>query len=676
VEVGRGTRIDEIAAAAGMNGNVIAAMIDGRPVDLSRPLENDCSLAWVSADSPEGLDVLRHSTAHLMAQAVQSLFPGTQVTIGPTIEDGFYYDFKRDRAFTPEEIAQIETRMEDLAKANLTVTRQEMPKAQAIELFRGMGEDYKVAILQDLPDEVVSLYRQGDWADLCRGPHVPSTGAIKAFKLTGVAGAYWTTGLLMDATHGLQNPIPSYIVFRIDGPVIAFVAGAAALSALVSGLIPAYFASRSNASAVLKDSGRGHSSRILGVVNRALVVFQIVVTSILLVGSALQLQSIQKQQQIDYGYDTNGVLSARLGLMEGAYPDMPSKIAFFDRALRELRANPAYEQVAFTTRFQMIFTGGSPIEIEGQAYADAKDRPNANSEGVTDGYFSLLGARILEGRDFAPDDSDVKLPVAVVNSGFAKKHFGNESPLGRRFRSTDLNGQTFGPWRTIVGVVSDLRMTGPFNNPLFDGTGYYVPFYGNAFGPQLAEPAAPQFATVAVKPPAGRAADTLANTLLADIAKLDPDLPPYFVATPAKNLDAVLGQNRVVATMFSIFGIVAVVLSAVGLYGVMSFSVNQRRQEFGTRMVLGADRRGILGMVLKQGFVQLAIGLVVGLGLTLAIAQVGGDGIRRALFQVDPRNPAVYLAVSFLLAIVAFAATVVPARRATRVDPATALRAE
>ncbi|HVH89839.1 MAG TPA: threonine--tRNA ligase, partial [Candidatus Acidoferrum sp.] len=140
---------------------------------------------------PDGLDVLRHSTAHLMAQAVQSLFPGTQVTIGPTIEDGFYYDFKRDRAFTPEEIEKIEARMEEIAKSDLKVSREEMPKSQAIELFRGMGEDYKVAIIEDLPDENVSLYRQGDWVDLCRGPHVPSTGAIKAFKLTGVAGAYW-----------------------------------------------------------------------------------------------------------------------------------------------------------------------------------------------------------------------------------------------------------------------------------------------------------------------------------------------------------------------------------------------------------------------------------------------------------------------------------------------------
>jgi threonyl-tRNA synthetase len=191
LEVRRGIRIDEIASKAGMNGNIIAAKLDGRPVDLSRSLDNDCSLAWVPADSPEGLDVLRHSTAHLMAQAVQSLFPGTQVTIGPTIEDGFYYDFKRDRAFTPEELAQIEARMEEIAKTNLVVTREEMPRSQAIELFRRMGEDYKVAILQDIPDETVSLYRQGDWADLCRGPHVPSTGAIKAFKLTSVAGAYW-----------------------------------------------------------------------------------------------------------------------------------------------------------------------------------------------------------------------------------------------------------------------------------------------------------------------------------------------------------------------------------------------------------------------------------------------------------------------------------------------------
>lgn len=191
VQVRRGSRIDELASALHLNGGVIAAKMNGRAVDLSRTIEEDCSIEWVAPDSADGLDVLRHSTAHLMAQAVQSLFPGTQVTIGPTIEDGFYYDFKREQPFTPEEIAQIETRMQELAKANLQVTREEMSKRDAIELFRRLGEEYKVQIIEDIPDDSVSLYRQGEWVDLCRGPHVPSTGVLKAFKITGVAGAYW-----------------------------------------------------------------------------------------------------------------------------------------------------------------------------------------------------------------------------------------------------------------------------------------------------------------------------------------------------------------------------------------------------------------------------------------------------------------------------------------------------
>ena len=191
VEIRRGSRIYDLASLLSVDGGIIAAKVNGSPVDLSRALDDDCSLEWVLIDSPEGLDVLRHSTAHLMAQAVQSLFPGTQVTIGPTIQDGFYYDFKREKPFTPEEIAQIEQRMEELARANLKVTREEMSKAEAIEMFRRMGEDYKVSIIEGITEDPVSLYRQGDWIDLCRGPHVPSTGKLKAFKITGVAGAYW-----------------------------------------------------------------------------------------------------------------------------------------------------------------------------------------------------------------------------------------------------------------------------------------------------------------------------------------------------------------------------------------------------------------------------------------------------------------------------------------------------
>jgi threonyl-tRNA synthetase len=190
VDVQPGIRVVELAAAAGAK-NLVAAKIDGQPVDLSRVVEKDCAVDWIAPDSAEGLDVIRHSSAHLMAQAVQGLFPGTQVTIGPTIEDGFYYDFKRGEPFSAEELVQIEKRMQELAKANLKIVREEMPRAEAIELFRRMGEDYKVEIIEGIAEPTVSLYRQGDWVDLCRGPHVPSTGALKAFKLTSVAGAYW-----------------------------------------------------------------------------------------------------------------------------------------------------------------------------------------------------------------------------------------------------------------------------------------------------------------------------------------------------------------------------------------------------------------------------------------------------------------------------------------------------
>ena len=191
VNVRSGIRIEEIAASAGVRKTALAAKVDGRAVDLSTELERDCALEFILPESHDGLDVLRHSTAHLMAQAVQSLFPGTQVTIGPTIEDGFYYDFKSDRTFSPEDLDLIEKRMQDLAKADLIIGREEMPRSEAIELFRKMGENYKVEIIEGIPEEKVSLYRQGDWVDLCRGPHVPSTAAIKAFKLTSIAGAYW-----------------------------------------------------------------------------------------------------------------------------------------------------------------------------------------------------------------------------------------------------------------------------------------------------------------------------------------------------------------------------------------------------------------------------------------------------------------------------------------------------
>ncbi|MBT5068078.1 MAG: threonine--tRNA ligase [Halieaceae bacterium] len=177
---------------AGLAKATLAGVVNGREVDASFQIEGDAELRIITGRDDQALEILRHSTAHLLAQAVQQLFPGTQVTIGPTVDDGFYYDFAADHNFTLEDLEKIEARMKELVASDLLVTRRVTSREDAIALFKGMGEHYKVEIIEDLPaDEEISLYQQGDWMDLCRGPHVPSTGKLGAFKLTKVAGAYW-----------------------------------------------------------------------------------------------------------------------------------------------------------------------------------------------------------------------------------------------------------------------------------------------------------------------------------------------------------------------------------------------------------------------------------------------------------------------------------------------------
>jgi len=186
--------VQEVAASigAGLAKAALAGKVDGRLVDTSYRIDRDASLAIVTEKSPEALDIIRHSTAHLLAQAVQRLFPTAQVTIGPVIENGFYYDFAFERQFTPEDLAAIEAEMRKIAAEGLAVARSTLPRDEAVTYFRGKGEEYKAQIIESIPaNEELSLYTQGEFTDLCRGPHVPTTGRLRSFKLMKVAGAYW-----------------------------------------------------------------------------------------------------------------------------------------------------------------------------------------------------------------------------------------------------------------------------------------------------------------------------------------------------------------------------------------------------------------------------------------------------------------------------------------------------
>ena len=484
--------------------------------------------------------------------------------------------------------------------------------------------------------------------------------------IAGVLLAYWAVDLLAHAVSMAPFPPPYWWKFTIDGRVLAFTLIITLLATVVSGLVPAFLSARANAAEIMKEGGRGNSNRLVNGITRVLVVGQIAFTAALLIAATLQVKSIRNQIKLDYGYDENGVYAARMALMEGAYPSEDSRRDFFKRAVRSLRANPQFESAAMTDRFRMTFAPSGQYEVDGQNYLTDRDRPRCNYESVSDSYFATLGLKLLEGRDFTIDDVDSKQPVAIVNASFARKYWGNQSALGHQVRI--FNPAQPQPWRTIVGVVPDMLMQGPFDQQT-ETAGFYMPLLG-------ASPAT-QFCTIVVRPRAGQHAETLGPALSRAVTDLDSNLPIYFPGTPARFHHEVLSGNRLIATLFTIFGIVAFTLSAVGLYGVMSFSVNQRTQEFGIRMALGADAKRIFRMVMTQGAWQLAIGLVLGAGgIALLLGVVAAAALKNILFKVNALDPTIYFAVAGLLTFVAAASCFVPARRATRVDPMVALRYE
>jgi len=494
--------------------------------------------------------------------------------------------------------------------------------------------------------------------------------------VVGIGLANLSIDWLTATTKNLTNPIPSWITFDIDPAVLSVTVGAMVLATIASGFLPAFSASRQRNMDLLRDTGRGNTSRFVAFASRGLVVFQILVTVILLAGSFMQMQSILRQGSVDYGYDTQGILSARMGLMDGDYPSQEARKLFYDRIVESMSASPEYSAVALTNRFRMVISGNGPVEIEGTTYQPDERRKQSSFEQVTGGYFAVTGQKLLSGRTFTSEDLDSRLPVAIVNEAFATKHFGTPNAVRRRFRTYPGKDRPSSPWREVVGVVTTVRMQAPFNGPPgLDDTGFYVPYYASFMGPARPEPTISQFATIIVRPRSGTA-DDVGAAVRRDVQKLDPNLPLYFVGTPAVHLDGQIAQNRIIATMFTVFGIVAMVLAAVGVYGVMSFAVNQRKTEFGVRMALGADRLTILLMVLRQSSVQVIAGLTAGFGFCALAVILAAAPIQQALFNVNPKDLGAYLIVGAIVILTALIATFVPARRATKVDPMIALRAE
>jgi putative ABC transport system permease protein len=463
---------------------------------------------------------------------------------------------------------------------------------------------------------------------------------------------------LFSAAIASTNP-PFWFDIRLDAPVLLFAAGVTMLAALAAGALPAWQAARADANEVLKDEARGSSSFRMGRLSKGLVVVEVALSCGLLVGAGLMIRSVTNLRTLDLGIPTENVFTARVWLPENAYADLGSRIRFYENLHERIGALPGVQAVSLTSNLPTLGAANPQVGVEGESYADPqRDRQRARRVVVTPGFFDTFSRELREGRDFTLTDNEAGLPVAVVNESLARRHFGAESALGRRIHfAVPVSADTAARWLTIVGVVPDM-WAGNIDN--VNPHAVYVP---------LAQSGA-QYLDVAARtalPP------TTLTTLVRDaVAAIDADIPLYQVRTLGDAIRESTWFFRVFGALFMVFGSVALFLAAIGLYAVMSTSVSRRTREVGVRMALGARRSDVLRLVFRQAMAQVGIGLAFGLALAAAISRL----LAVVLFDVEPRDPVIFGAIIIVLALTGAAATFVPARRATRVDPQVALRWE
>ncbi len=471
----------------------------------------------------------------------------------------------------------------------------------------------------------------------------------------GTGLAWVGVELFARAVEGTDPPF--WLVFELDGAILLFILALAVVSALISGAIPAWNATAGSVSEALKDESRGSSSLRIGRLSRWLVVGELALSVGLLVAAGLMVKSITTLSRYEYAFDTEEVFTARLGLFETDYPEEADRLRFFEDVLVQMRSAPGVTAAAVGNALPGGGSGSQAVAVEGRAYPDDLSYPVTRQAAVSPGYFRVFGVEPLLGRTFEQGDDADALPVAVVNESFARTHFPDGSPMGARIRAGRADSQE--EWRTVVGVVPDLFMQG-VGNPTSGPEGYYVPMAQSDN----------RFMSLAARGPSQ--VMTLSGPIREAVAAVDDDIPLYWVNTLQERIDQNTWIYNVFGTLFLVFGVAALFLASVGLYGVMSFSVSRRTSEVGIRMALGAEGGQVLGLILRQGLGQIGMGLVLGLGLAVLLSR----GVQLILFQVSPNDPVVFGGIVLLLAATGLLASLVPARRATRVDPLVALRAE
>ena len=475
--------------------------------------------------------------------------------------------------------------------------------------------------------------------------------------LGGGAGALlavWGMDILVSLNPG---NIPRLGDARVDGRVLGFTLALSVLTALIFGLAPALLASKPDLIEAIKETGQAYSGRSALKLHGLLVVSEIAVALVLLVGAGLMIRSFLRLHQVNPGFNTENALTMRIWLPASRYGTNEQQTAFFQQVIGRLEGLPGVRSVGAIQDLPLKANRmGFKFDIEGRAANQPGKENDAAYRTTTPDYLRTMSIPLLAGREFTRQDDRNAPPVVIINQSMARQFWPDEDPIRKRIRF----GEPDAPWYSIVGIVGDIKHMGLEAQ---EGAAFYQPYAQKQF-------TFLRWLTLVMR------TDTEPTSMVAaarsQVQAVDKDQPVYEIATLEQLLSKSIAKPRFYTTLLGSFAMLALILGAVGTYGVMSFSVNQRRREIGIRLALGAGRGDILKLVIARGFRLALAGVAIGLGGALALTRL----MSSLLFAISPTDPVTFVVISLVLIGVALGACFVPARRATRFDPMVALRYE